>query len=120
MAGNSEQTQSVMVNSGQEGSQSTEEARKEINILIENIKSVLSKFKVWISLKISKIWFLRIIIPLLANDLIFKIEARGIPIPRAQGQQTINNAKILLLQETRGDEAGIKSTTVKIEKNYLR
>ena len=27
-------------------------------------------------------------------------------------------AKILLLQETRGDEAGIKSTTIKIEKNY--
>ena len=28
------------------------------------------------------------------------------------------NAKILLLQETRGEEAGIKSSTVKIEKNY--
>ena len=28
------------------------------------------------------------------------------------------NAKILLLQETRGEEAGIKSTTLKIEKNY--
>jgi len=27
-------------------------------------------------------------------------------------------AKILLLQETRGEEAGIKSTTIKIEKNY--
>ncbi len=27
------------------------------------------------------------------------------------------NAKILLLQETRGEEAGIKSTTLKIEKN---
>ena len=28
------------------------------------------------------------------------------------------DAKILLLQETRGEEAGIKSTTIKIEKNY--
>jgi len=28
------------------------------------------------------------------------------------------NAKILLLQETRGEEAGIKSTTIKIDKNY--
>ena len=28
------------------------------------------------------------------------------------------NSKILLLQETRGEEAGIKSTTIKIEKNY--
>ena len=28
------------------------------------------------------------------------------------------NAKILLLQETRGEEAGIKSSTIKIEKNY--
>ena len=28
------------------------------------------------------------------------------------------NAKILLLQETRGEEAGIKSTTLKIEKSY--
>jgi len=28
------------------------------------------------------------------------------------------NAKILLLQETQGEEAGIKSTTLKIEKNY--
>ena len=28
------------------------------------------------------------------------------------------NAKILLLQETRGEEVGIKSTTLKIEKNY--
>ena len=28
------------------------------------------------------------------------------------------NAKILLLQETRGEEAGIKSSTVKIKKNY--
>ena len=27
-------------------------------------------------------------------------------------------AKVLLLQETRGEEAGIKSTTIKIEKNY--
>ena len=27
-------------------------------------------------------------------------------------------AKIFLLQETKGDEAGIKSTTIKIEKNY--
>ena len=29
-----------------------------------------------------------------------------------------NAAKILQLQETRGEEAGIKSTTIKIEKNY--
>ena len=29
-----------------------------------------------------------------------------------------NEAKILLLQETRGEEAGIKSTTLKIENNY--
>ena len=29
-----------------------------------------------------------------------------------------HEAKVLLLQETRGDEAGIKSTTIKIEKNY--
>ena len=29
------------------------------------------------------------------------------------------NAKILLLQETRGEEAGIKSTTLKIEKIML-
>ena len=29
-----------------------------------------------------------------------------------------HDAKILLLQETRGEEAGIKSTTIKIEKNY--
>ena len=28
------------------------------------------------------------------------------------------NANMLLLQETRGEEAGIKSTTIKIEKNY--
>tara|TARA_Y100001970_G_scaffold6103_1_gene6952 strand:- start:8996 stop:9985 length:990 start_codon:yes stop_codon:yes gene_type:complete len=28
------------------------------------------------------------------------------------------DAKIILLQETRGEEAGIKSTTIKIEKNY--
>ena len=28
------------------------------------------------------------------------------------------DAKVLLLQETRGDEAGIKSTTIKIEKEY--
>ena len=28
------------------------------------------------------------------------------------------DAKVLLLQETRGDEAGIKSTTLKIENNY--
>ena len=28
------------------------------------------------------------------------------------------NSKILLLQETRGEEVGIKSTTIKIEKNY--
>ena len=28
------------------------------------------------------------------------------------------NAKLLQLQETRGEEAGIKSTTIKIEKNY--
>mgnify|MGYP003318541772 CR=1 FL=1 len=27
-------------------------------------------------------------------------------------------AKVLLLQETRGEEAGIKSTTIKIEKDY--
>ena len=29
-----------------------------------------------------------------------------------------DKAKIVLLQETRGEEAGIKSTTIKIEKNY--